>query len=387
MGAPRFHQIALNLLLVWTSILLALLAAEGTLRVAADRILKEGETVATGTIFNLDDPPLGFTLVPGSSRIYARGGAFLVRDRINSLGLRDVERAAERRSGVPRILVLGDSFMFGDGVAMEKTMPRRLEALMPGTEVINAGVRAWDLGQEFLYFRYRGHRFRPDLVLLAFFVNDLAPERGVIVELDAEGLPVSYRRHPDLARRDRETAPRGVTGAVSTWLRERSMLYTLLRERVDRWKVQRRAVAAPPKDHAADTPFLGAFVAEPTGEAAEAWSHAHRVLYELKRISETGGAKMAVILIPAPWQISVDEWNRWVEWLGVPPGLLSRRKPQEMVLSWCERSETPCFDLLGDFESGDRKALYFLHDHHWTEAGHDFAARRVARFLADNGLP
>jgi len=49
--------------------------------------------------------------------------------------------------------------MYGDGVALQETLPRRLASLKPDAEVINAGVRGYDPGQEYLYEKDRGHRY------------------------------------------------------------------------------------------------------------------------------------------------------------------------------------------------------------------------------------
>ena len=46
---------------------------------------------------------------------------------INSKGLRDREIAVQRRPGVFRILMLGDSLTFGWGVPQDSTIPKLLE--------------------------------------------------------------------------------------------------------------------------------------------------------------------------------------------------------------------------------------------------------------------
>src|ERR1700756_3582936 len=63
---------------------------------------------------------------------------------INSKGLRDREFNYERTPGTLRILMLGDSFTEGWGVALDDTFSKRLERLYAANgvkaEVINAGV-------------------------------------------------------------------------------------------------------------------------------------------------------------------------------------------------------------------------------------------------------
>lgn len=101
---------------------------------------------------------------------------------INSHGLRDREHEWTKPPGTYRVLVLGDSITFGWGVRAEETFARQLEqdlnALLdgrPAVEVINSGVGNYNTRQEVSYFRERGRRYDPDLVVLAYFINDAEP--------------------------------------------------------------------------------------------------------------------------------------------------------------------------------------------------------------------
>jgi hypothetical protein len=100
--------------------------------------------------------------------------------RINSFGLRDREFSVKPDPNVRRILCLGDSLTFGNGVTEEDTYPRQLERLLTKTgppgrryEVINAGVPGYDTWQEARYLAQDGARFKPDLVIIGFYGNDI----------------------------------------------------------------------------------------------------------------------------------------------------------------------------------------------------------------------
>jgi lysophospholipase L1-like esterase len=99
---------------------------------------------------------------------------------INSRGLRDREITAEKREGVKRIVMLGDSLVFGWGVAQDKTMSVLLEqALNEGSygpaEVINTGVGNYNTAMEVAFFLERGADLKPDTVVLNYFINDAEP--------------------------------------------------------------------------------------------------------------------------------------------------------------------------------------------------------------------
>lgn len=385
---PMVRSALRNLLLAGASCLLTLLAAELVLRVAAHRLLRGGEWLAAGQIFKKVDPPLGFSLEPNSSQILVTGRAYTSRATISSQGLRDIEHRPDKPPGSRRILVLGDSFMFGQGVRMEQSMPRQLEGMLHGVEVVNAGTPGYDLGQEYLYFKDRGYRFEPDLVLLGFFINDLA-RASELDETDApDGVPVSYQRKPQMLARDRDETPRGVKGSVTSWLNGHSLLYVLVRKHLEHLAARREESTKKTADAPGAEPyFLSIFRDDASAAVARDWERAYRILDELKHEVTDRGARFAVVLVPAPFQTSDDEFKKWLEWAGAAGKAMSRRKPQDMMLAWCRGSSTPCQDLLSDFEGGGRERLYFPYDLHWTAEGHQLAAASVARFLEANRLP
>ncbi|MBT3820775.1 MAG: hypothetical protein HOG04_05200, partial [Nitrospinaceae bacterium] len=119
-------------------------------------------------------PDLGWMNRPGAEGWHVDIGYHI---GINSHGLRGPETTLDKPEGVFRILGLGDSFSFGWGVAEEKTYLRVLEAKLRAAgyrvEVLNAGVPAWHSVQSLGYLKTRGLRFKPDLILAEFFVDDV----------------------------------------------------------------------------------------------------------------------------------------------------------------------------------------------------------------------
>jgi lysophospholipase L1-like esterase len=97
----------------------------------------------------------------------------------SSQGLRDRDFTLEPKPGVPRILMVGDSLTFGWGVPFEATFSKRIEKLFAAdgkeVEVINTGVGNWNTVQEVTYFLTKAKDFKPNIVVLNFFVNDAEP--------------------------------------------------------------------------------------------------------------------------------------------------------------------------------------------------------------------
>lgn len=96
---------------------------------------------------------------------------------INSRGLRDPERSLKKPTDTKRILVLGDSFVWGFGVDDDEIFTRELEQRLASRprpwEVINTGVSGWGNDQQLLFLIEEGLAYEPDIVVLSFFfIND-----------------------------------------------------------------------------------------------------------------------------------------------------------------------------------------------------------------------
>ncbi len=105
----------------------------------------------------------------------ARSLADGVEISINSYGFRDHEFPIDKPEGVCRIVALGDSLTFGQGVPVEGTYSKKLEALLNRErgsgrrfEVLNAGVQGYNTVQEAIVLRHRVLPLRPDFLILGF---------------------------------------------------------------------------------------------------------------------------------------------------------------------------------------------------------------------------
>ena len=123
-----------------------------------------------------DDEAIGHVHRPGSSGFYMGAGV-----AINSAGYRDREYDVAKPASKVRIIMLGDSLTFGWGVEMEDTFADQLEKLLNGRaaagryEVINSGVGNYNTSMEVSAFLHTGQKFKPDIVVLNYFINDAEP--------------------------------------------------------------------------------------------------------------------------------------------------------------------------------------------------------------------
>jgi hypothetical protein len=127
---------------------------------------------------------------PGSTTLYSGWLPSAVREfevpvRINARGWRDREVPLEKPPGSVRILVLGDSYVEGKEVALERTFQERLEVALNaaagsggrGFEVVALGRGGYGTRRQAEVLRREGLAYAPDWVVLAFFPgNDVSDD-------------------------------------------------------------------------------------------------------------------------------------------------------------------------------------------------------------------
>ncbi len=92
---------------------------------------------------------------------------------INALGLRGPETTLEKPAGVKRLLLVGDSVIYGAMVPEDQTLAAQLQAALPKDwEVLNGGVGGYDAWDYEGWLRMKGLAFHPDAVVVGLYRND-----------------------------------------------------------------------------------------------------------------------------------------------------------------------------------------------------------------------
>lgn len=119
------------------------------------------------------DPRIGHVHKPDSERRLMG-----VPVRINSNGLRDDEYPVDK-GDKRRIIFLGDSLTLGWGVRQEETFESLIEAELGrrglAAESLNFGIGNYNTEQEVYLFLEKGLQYRPDQVVVFYFINDAEP--------------------------------------------------------------------------------------------------------------------------------------------------------------------------------------------------------------------
>lgn len=343
-------------------------------------------------------PKLGWDKPPGGEQRIARE-EYDVVVRINSKGLRGPELDYAKPAGTRRVLILGDSFGEGYYVAEEASARAVLESLLKtGStcryEVVNGATAGYSTDQEYLSFEEEAYKYAPDLVTVFFYYNDLYYNTTGVgtggkpkPRFDAEGNRLILRNVPvPRPTGDEQTS----VGAPRPW--RGSVALRLLSDRT----------AASPRLHAglARLGLVEPRSGEPfrefwpwglshQAEVDEMWRRTAVILKALKESVESRGGRLAVLYVPARFEVNEDA-------LGVADRQMGVRRTRERIVTrlkaTCGAIGIPLVDpreALRRTESAGNRA-YFPKDGHWNEAGNAIIAHAllpVAKQLAPCPTP
>jgi hypothetical protein len=126
--------------------------------------------------------------------------------RGNSFGFTDRERMSDKPPHIFRIAVLGDSYIWGDGMPYQKIWSHKLEVKLladyDSLEIMHWGINGWSTLDEFNFFKEHGKDFEVDLLIIGWVSND--PDVGRMKQVEpgdpAKEYPLLNKILPPLAQ-------------------------------------------------------------------------------------------------------------------------------------------------------------------------------------------
>jgi hypothetical protein len=303
--------------------------------------VRQHQKSGTATYHSTDmyDPSKGWRPKPNLNDVKAFKDKILNTNSKGLRGKRDFSYSKTKEK--LRILILGDSFTFGDDVGDDETYAHYLQEMLPHTEVINMGVHGYGHDQMLILFKEEGVKYRPDIVLLGFlqldmsrnllWFRDFAKPRFVLErgELKLTGVPVP--RPEEILHRD--------------WLRPRMIdLFSLIRHHV------RKSLGLQQREMEAITTAL---------------------LLDLIRSAESIDAIPMLVYLPRAREIAND----------------AAMLPEEKYLfSICQQNKKArCFSTRPHFADKIAQGQTFKSSGHWEPAGHLTVAEAIKNYLLDEG--
>ena len=144
----------------------------------------------------INDEYLGYKLSPNYSGYQSVAGKnfFL---KTNNFGFRDNrDYSLETEKDRKRIILLGDSFAFGNGIDLNETFAEILrKKFNESIDIINLGVPGYDINNEYMIYEKIGKRYNPDLVIIQFTTNDWSPKKIITDQNGMKKINISQATH------------------------------------------------------------------------------------------------------------------------------------------------------------------------------------------------
>lgn len=273
------------------------------------------------------DPDVGWSMRPSFEYRHVTS-EYDVLYRSNAQGFR-----AERplSDGAQGVLLVGDSYTFGIGVALEETYGARLEARL-GTPVHDLAMPGFALDQMVLQVERALATLAPELVVVGLCDADLARSQtaySIPNGLNKPAFRLEGGRLEPRTADDRSSAP-------IHFLEHRSRLWMALRQ------VLRH---------------LG--YRHPVGEW---WTLNEALLERLRADCAAAGVPLVLVYVPTP-----------------------ECRPFPTLARWAARAGVPLVDLAEDMRGVE--GLFWPEDRHFTPAGHARAAERLGQRIEEHLQP
>jgi lysophospholipase L1-like esterase len=341
---------------------------------------------------------------PANTVVTHETSEFKYTAKINSLGFRDHDvagKVANRR----RVIVLGDSFVYGWGVESEQSWPKVLEAELnqsgQSAEVLDLGAP----GAGPMEYAEVGHRaipvLQPDLVIVGVLEGDDIMQERIKLDNPRPVVTPSLRRRvanaiaPNIvalltgeARLTHgavpESAMRGsYKGQVAKMIEtmspaQREHLQTIDRDAYRMWlagDLNPYIVLSAMK-----TPSYFAFTLDPTRkEVKEAIDRMALDLHQIEEDAERVGATAIVVSEPYPAYVVGDSFVKKFGF-DLSESAATTTAPDDVIETACREAHVKYASVTPLFRHAEhREQLYYQYDGHLTPAGHHLMADGVAQ--------
>lgn len=371
----KIKRLVINFMFLSAAIFASLIIAEFAVRIG---------NIGQDTFWQ-PDKRVGYALIPGKEGFWKTEGLAYVK--VNTKGLRDREHAYEKKSDTYRVIILGDSFMEAVQVPFEKSFPALLEEKLNSRssarhfEIINLSMSNFGTTQEYLYFKNEGIKYNPDLVILAFYINDIANN--------------SYKLQTFLSRPFFKSENGILTldsqrkfysdNWLKKMLRKYSRLYAVIQYRKDLLIGRHARIAEQMVIE------YKVFSRAYDSEWQEAWEITKNLITALKKEVQNSGAEFYIFTIPAGIQVYDNLDNSQIQgYTKMSSSDLDFQKPDQLLADFSKINEIEYFSLLADFINFVKKQpnnqLYFSYTGHFTPSGHALAAELICLDLVKRGV-
>lgn len=347
------------------------------------------------------DPELGWINKPGNYSIKPIQSLLVNSIYINKYGLRNRDIGPKKDNTTQRIVILGDSFTFGNGISNQDIFPSQLELILnhdfPNKyEVINAGVEGYGNIQELLLMkRLAANNITGDVYIVMIFINDILDNLCLSYDDTTENLIQPKYQLDATNKLILGRAPQKVIKDSSNLISVKKRKHNIIL--FDTLKIRLQSFLQT-------NPYLISLLNK-MGFAARfprvpglinGWYDKNilnrgipilkQSIREIRSEAEKRHAKLFIGLIPSPLQVYPNTYGPLLEKTFPNNALVNmwlrdKLVPQHVIKNICGELRIPFLDLYPILYKKNNKELYIPNEGHFTKEGHAIAAASLANFI------
>ena len=325
---------------------------------------------------------LGYTHIPNHTLDFVFYEDRPTKLKINSEGFRDIEHKIENPENKYRIIFLGDSMVSSMEVDFEEMFPiiikKRLEEDYPGKyEVFNLGIPGFGTGQEYLVYENYAKKYKPNLILLFFLVNDLSETCG------KSGYKPFYFINENNTLVADEFKPR--IHSKFEYLLSNSKLLLYLRTKY--YQIMSIKSLKNDVERSKTRDFYKAFLTDYPEETSKCWDVIFELYRRIKKDTNLNNITLKVIIVPEDFDLYEDVRKNTFFGTGtlLNESFFDFDKPYKILEEFLRSENISYFNLLPELKKIDKK-LYYPIDAHMIREGHEITAEILYEYLKNENI-
>jgi len=391
----RLKRVASNLLVLLVTFFVAAAVGEIAFRIRDLTNRNRGLRACMGGV----NKKYHYSFKPNthSRMVASKNNEFDVGVRINNHGFRGKDIRENKKPGIPRVMVIGDSFTFGVGAEEDETIPFLIEKYLADegkkTEVINAGFGSYSSILHYLRVKDEYLRFKPDIALYLFDFSDLQDdwryERSLV-----------YDRSGNILRCD----PAFIDGRLDWWkvARMHSKLCVYIHNKIVRLIGKIRILGlknyitakmegksskslivtrAPVDKKYKSIEYDVHFMMRGRDRLPEITKHferTERYLNLIRGVLAERGIPMIFVILPRGIHVGPYQWSEGRKVWGFKEGITyDDYYAFDLLEDYAKRNNIPCINTLPALLKNNDKELFFPYDGHFNPTANKITAKAI----------
>ncbi len=346
MKRKRKHSLYANIILLIGSLLIGMILMEIVLR------------------FIFPNGYFQYKPIPGVHTTYE----YTYHIKTNSWGIRDREFSKQELE-CKKILLLGDSMTYGQGVEVEDTFPKiiekRLSKINPNLLVINGGGKGTSTVGQFESLKELMDKHFFYAIGFCFFLGN-----------DADN---NYEDINKAEKARRIFERKGRIYPIKEWLFGNSILYNYVYYKLKLMAYKMRLIPS----------FVGQnqLKKEYTERGKKGWDITFSIIDEIKQYFDRNKkTRLFFVLLPQDFQVDPEKQRNY----GLTQDEYDFLKPNRLLKTFLLKNSISYLDttqaFINHYQIKSYKKLFFPIDRHFNKSGHKLVANLLSSFLISEGL-